>query len=273
MRSIKLLSLLYVAIIFASIYWAWQVNLDIADWLALLGVWVFGAVLMFEIFDFIIKSRERKLEHSKDLVNKVLREWLESEWDLLTNEYFPEASEHIRTGYPNTWNMWKQFKDLSLECETQSSNIRTKITKKIKDWVIIKVPTAQLTERALSLLVTDVRDYAYHKVKDGRSLLYFDIEYFSEPKLYKLVTMQKEGSYYRGGYDVESSSKIDIERMVEMMNSILGDTEINEEIKSLQLTEEEKDKMLKQFRNELRLIIKSIDLGKRPLRGKCRLCP
>jgi len=70
MRSITVLSVIYGIIIITSIIWALQLRLGISDWLALLGVLVFGAMVMFELFNFIFRSREAKITHSKVLVKK-----------------------------------------------------------------------------------------------------------------------------------------------------------------------------------------------------------
>jgi hypothetical protein len=218
------------------------------------------------------KLEDQYLEHSRDLVELVFKEWLNREWDLVTNELFPEACEHLRSGYPSVLELWEKFKELSKECETLRSRIRVKIEKKIKDLILNKLPDVKLGERTLSLLVTDVKDYVDRKIEDGYPLFYFDTEYLTEPKLYKLVTMRKEGDYYRNDYNVQISSKADIKSIVKILSSVLEDAEIKEKIQLLRAKIRDERTTLEHFRKELKSIINTFRFEFKGIKGKCRIC-
>lgn len=222
------------------------------------------------------KLEEQYLKHSNDLIELVFKKWQDSTWDLVDNDLFPNACEHLESGYPDLWCVWSDkengYKALSAKCDTLLSSIHIIIADKIQDSLMKKLPSVQLTERTMSLLVADVTDYVYRKTEDGYSLFYFDVEYLHEPKLYKLITMRNENSYYRGDYDLKSPSNVDIRDVVEILSSILDDAKIVEEIKSLRTKEEERGKMLAQFRVGLKSLVKTSSYEFKGIEGKCRIC-
>lgn len=224
------------------------------------------------------KLEEQYMQHSNDLVN-VFKEWQDSKWDLVDNDLFRSACEHLDSGYHDLWDAWfseekgkEGYKALSVKCDTLRSSIGTIIADKIKDALKNKLPSVQLTEKTMSLLIRDIRDHVYHKTEHGYSLFYFDAEYLHEPKLYKLVTMRNKNSYYQGDYDLKSSSDVNINAIVEILNSILNEAEITKEIKSLRSLEQDMQKRLIQFRAGLQLIINTVKYEFKGVAGKCHIC-
>lgn len=291
MRGVKLLSVIYAIMVLVSIYWAWQIALAVTDWLALVGIWVFGAVLMFELFDFISKNTEKKLEHSKDLIKGVLDvsilesghvdynndeitpfyvKWAES------SDLFPQTVKHLnhRT-YKKTWQAYENGKQYA-------ERIVNEIVKKIQQYR--EVTEQKLTEAKIQIPTSEkfidhqtkhydqkfVKHVIFkdiqHTLKHGKKYNEFRVNVSASPNFSNLTwgastfAIAEEGSLKTLQKQMEELEKDEI--LIAILREI-GLLEIR--LKD--------NKELEQFNREREGIIRQVRYGQKSLSGRCDLCP
>lgn len=135
-------TIVYLFLFITSIYWGWAVCFSPQEWLALIGALIFGAVLMFQLFDFIFKEREYKRKHSEDLVREVFEKTVEiGSWNYhddkiscsyaswaKDSKYISYAEQHLKDKkYKKTYQAYVEWK----KCD---KNIIDQIVGKIKQY-------------------------------------------------------------------------------------------------------------------------------------------
>lgn len=245
-------------------------------WNSLLGVHL-GRSIAF----FIGERRKDKrrleaqyLKHSNDLAELVFKIWQCSPWDLVDNDLFPNACEHLECGYPDLWRVWSDkengYKALSLQCDNQKESIRKNIEGKLKDEIEVKCSYTFKSDQ-LSWLVVDIYDYIEYKVTIGRDRFYFEVE-IKENRPPSIVSLLKEAGYppyYRHFHYLENSSESNLKKIAEILNSLLTDVKLNDAVKNLEWKKAETAKKLKQFRDGLKSIISTAEYGFKGIDGEC----
>lgn len=219
------------------------------------------------------KREEQYLRHSNDLAELVFKIWQCSPWDLVDNDLFPNACEHLESGYPDLWRVWSDkengYKALSLRCDNQKESIRKSIEGKLKDEIEVKFSYTFKSDQ-LSWLVVDIYDHIEYKVTIGRDRFYFEVE-IKENRPPSIVSIQKEAdhAHYRSSYNLESSSRSDLEKIAEILNSLLTDVKLNDAMKNFGWKKAETARKLKQFRDGLKSIISTAEYGFKGIDGEC----
>lgn len=284
MRSIKILTIFYTIAVASSIYWAWRVKLDASNWLALIGIWVFGAILMFEIFNWIYKGRDEKLRLSRLLADDVL-----SKWDLgiygsgsigsckikygrliITKPSYPffrftaETIKILKSGkffygnpnYPRLFDndgkfLWDKIIDESSKELKRIEGVWNRFQ---------EIVSKQIVELDLPLVLdavySEVNEYLVRKHWYARPL-----EIRQEGKMFRLI--------WSRNCLAESTKEADLKDLGTRIEGLMDDEEISKLVGTMQMKAEEKEnieKLKKRFMDELYSIIKDVDLGN-PLRG------
>jgi hypothetical protein len=307
MRSIKILTLLYVIAVFLSICWAWRVNLDTSNWLALIGVWVFGAIFMFEIFNWIVKDREQKVEHSKKLVDEGLRQWFKTEESesmfrltyhglafvedtvvgkvvyservfkaiqpsdpkLIKARIWKDCKQHLmsREHLP-CWQLWESSKNLSKMC---NENVLT-LLERIKSDV-----SELLKKEKFSLQKWDgyhPEPSQYYVLDNIASAIYQEIRERLEGRTTAhLFPINELSGFFRLEPTLAGSTKKDdIELLLQILAPIRNDEAFKRETLKIKELKEQIKLKVERFSEQLESIVESVELGK-PLKGKCDDCP
>jgi hypothetical protein len=277
--------------VLVSIYWAWQIALAITNWLALVGIWVFGALLMFELFDFVSKNAEHKLKHSKDLVKGVFEVnisnigHVEYNNDEITPFYvnwaessnlFPEAVKHLnhRT-YKKTWQAYENGKQYA-------ESIINEIVTKIQQYR--EVIEQKLTEAKIQILASE--EFIDHQTKHYnqkfvKHIIFVDIQHilklgekYNELRLN--VSASPNFSYLNWGASTfavaEEDSLKNLQKLIEELEKDETLMDILRKISLLEIRLKD-NKELEQFNREREEIIRQVKYGQKSLRGRCDLCP
>lgn len=307
MRSVKILTLFYVIAVFLSICWAWQVNLDTSNWLALIGVWVFGAIFMFEIFNWIIKGKESKLEHSKKLVDEGLKQWFKTDEEekklfhltyhglalveknmlgsiILNHEFkaiepsdpklikpriWKDCKQHLMSKeYQACWELWKSGKSLA-------ANSNQKVLALLKR---IKSNLSELLQEK-KFPLKEWNGYhpeppQYYVLDNIVSAIYQEIrEQLEERTTTNLFSINEQSDFIRLEPTLAGSTKKDdIELLLQILTSIRNNEAIKQEILKIKQQREQIKQKVEKISEQLESIIESVELGK-PLKGKCDDCP
>lgn len=283
MQSKKVTAIIYIILFIISIYWGWKANLIISEWLALAGIWIFGAVLMFELFNFLSRDYERRLKHSEDLVREVFEhpatngyvdykndeiivhyvKWTES------SQMFPYAIQHLKN---------KKYKEFCLSLE----NAREYAKRIIDDYIVKefqqyreaveqKLAKAQIQIPASDKFV-DFKTKRYNK-KFVKNRL------FDEARNGKFTEIVISGvdfsSLVWGETTFANGDTPSLEYLKNVIEQIKNDKTIiaiitDIESKKLQL---DNNIWLERFNREREDIVGQVKYGQNVLEGKCERCP
>lgn len=232
----------------------------------------------------VLGERKKKLEdqyirHSNDLVELVFKKWQDSTCDLVDNDLFPNACEHLDSGYHDLWDAWfselekkEGYKALSLQCDKQKESIRKDLGNKIKDAITGKFQYV-LNVDQLNFLVDDIYNSIGLKARTGQDPpFYFEVQ-IRENLPASIVSLWKENkSYYRAFHYLENSSGSNFREITKILNSMLSNAKFNDAMNSLELKKAETAKKLEQFRDGLKSIISTATYEFKGIEGKCRRC-
>ena len=248
----------------------------------------------------ILGERKKKLEdqytrHSKTILS-VFEEWIglfSTNWftearrhesgrksleDLEKWEPFSWACEHLDDGYRDVWETWfgkekgkEGYKVLTAQYDEQIRNIKKSIGDKIENALM---PYEQFKDDYVTQLIQLIYEYIRSRVDEGHDTYYFGIETMESRmpfiSSFRLPKESKTVSYKFG--NLTASSESELTKTVDTLNSVLGDTELNDAMKNIKLLGIERNKKQEQFITGVKSIITTATYALKNVEGKCRIC-
>jgi len=279
-KSQKFWVIIYTLFLITSIIWGKKVSLSTSDWLALIAALIFGGVLMFNLFNFIIIDRERKLKHSEDLVKEVFRHTASNgsvyyEYDKISSISVKwvksvDASQHLKhKKYKKLCHAYEYAKDYA---NGQISHIENELRH------YRKTVTQMLIDAQIQLPVSE--KYIDHKTEHYNISF---IRYLIFDDIYRELRGRDRGNklridgsaIYWGGTEFAVGEVSSLEYLKNAIYEIESDKTIKDIVRSIKAERLLLDNniWLNQFNDEREKIVKYVIKKKRPLEGKCDMCP
>lgn len=259
---------------------------SLANYLLLISILI-GALPLFA--DHRRRKLEKRLKHSKLLVEEVFKKWFEGGSIHITNgslpidntelgevkytkhkirsvnpkdpihlKYFPEAKEHLVSGYPKVWELWINSKELAEECNRKIVSVIIEM----EDEVRRKIQNLGFTEwderssEPERWFITAHTTWWLYRLSSGGKLpdARFD-----------------DGKYRCGGGLIYIATPVQYE--VESVNQVMEklSSSFRAKVESINETKRNAKEAFEGFRKGIDLIVKEYELDK-PLKGKCRYC-
>lgn len=251
-----------------------------------------GVDLLAFLSDIIDKRSQRKLEHSRKLVDAVFSKWFTlakiGRFEIrdgrfiatlpqdppLNSALVPEAIQHLKTmkpskkSFPNVWAIWEKAKTESLAEIERVQKVWDQFEEKVK---------GEITNAGVSLAMWDYgseRPTEFYCFSDVLKYLYIEVEYYLRTKewLYpSRFNIQPYGEKHRLEWstatgDLAIGEKSQLECLSSLLKDLLNDRLLWELVKSMKAKEGENIKL---FEQELKNIIKNVVELDIPLKGKC----
>lgn len=251
-----------------------------------------GVDLLAFLSDIIDKRNQRKIEHSKKLVDAVFSKWFTlariGRFEIrdgrfidtlpqdpnLDSPLVPEAIQHLKTmkpsekNFPNVWAIWEKAKAESLAEIERVKKVWHQFEEKVKE---------EINNASVSLPIWDYgseRPTEFCCFSDVLKFLYIELEYYQRTGKWLYTSrfnIQAYGEKYRLEWstatgDLAIGEKTKLERLSSVLKDLLENRFVSELVSSMKAKEIES---IKNFERELKGIIKSVVELDVPLKGKC----
>ena len=236
-------------------------------------------------------------EHSRDLVNEVLKNWFDSKSvDIafvdggycystpLANVYYEphfksrkmkpkepqgkiasQAIEHLKE-YPNEWALWNECKSLT---ESHLKNV-VKMWESIEQRLTSKIPKAFVEWNAKG-----VAPPTCYILCNAVWAIYQEAEYLRTGTLLGIFKIDPEKDYFRVGVATmyaKSPDKKLSKKFVDIAHAIVKDHDLFEQLKSLDTEKQKLKERVAEFKQALDRIIDDFEKGHINLKGTCWRC-
>lgn len=241
-----------------------------------MGALIFGAVLMFELFNFITKDYERKLKHSEYLVKEAFEHHASNGDVYYEDDKISSISiSWVKSVYANQHLKHKKYKELchAYEYARDYANRRIpEIEKKIQQYretVVQKLKEAQIQIQVSERFIDNKTEH--YNVSFVRHLIFDDLQRLHKGREANKLRID-DSTLSWDGTTFAVSEVSSLEYLRNAIQSIENDETIIDIIRYIEAERLRLDNnfWLKRFNDNREEIVKQVKDGGRPLEGKCK---
>lgn len=271
--------IIYILLCIASIYCGLNASYTIQDWLALAGTLILGGIFIFTTLDFIFKEREDRRKHSEDLVKEAFEHhatngYVNYEGDKISSIFVNwvesvYVSQHLKhKKYKELCHAYEYAKDYANRriphIENKLQQYKESVTKMLRE-AQIQIPES---ERFID------NKTEHYNISFVRHLIFDDIQRLLKcrDRGNKLKIL---GSELIWGSVVAVGDEPSLEYLKNVIYKIEADKTIEDIVRCIEAERLLLDNniWLKRFNDEREEIVKYVIKKRRPLEGKCDMCP